>query len=180
MKIGSVKVKSWFLCLIIILIVAIVIIVVWPCRYDSVTTILLIRHAEKILQGTDPPLSIEGQNRAETLVHVVGHAGITGIYATQYLRTRQTVQPIADYLSLSITQVNANEIDVLVNQVLLDHKGEVVLIVGHLNTIPQIIEKLGGEPIPAILGNEYDNLFVITISRFRKTKVVNLKYGESS
>jgi len=178
MEIGRVKVKRWFLCLIIILIVAIVIIVVWP--YRSVTSILLIRHAEKTSQGTDPPLSIDGQNRAETLVHVASHAGITGIYATQYLRTRQTVQPIADHLSLSITQVNANEIDVLVNQVLLEHKGEVVLIVGHLNTISQIIEKLGGEPISAILGNEYDNLFVITISRFRKTKVVNLKYGELS
>ena len=179
MRIKNAKIKncaSYF----IILLPVIIIFNILPFKSDSVTTVLLIRHAEKNPQGTDPPLSIEGQNRAQSLIHVAGNAGITKIYASQYLRTQQTVQPIADHLNLSVNLVNANDTGELVQRILSDHKGEVVLIAGHSNTIPQIIKELDGDPIPPILENTYDNIFVITISKCRKTKVINLKYSDPS
>src|SRR3989454_12655624 len=67
-----------------------------------VTTVILIRHAEKVIDpnNNDPDLSPAGQTRAQELVRMFGDAGINAIYATQYKRTQQTVKPLADKLGL--------------------------------------------------------------------------------
>ena len=84
--------KLWLPSFLFLGLVVIVIIIGWFCCCHPITTILLVRHAEKTMQGTDPPLSDEGQARAQTLAHVTGEAGVTAIYTSQYLRTQQTVQ----------------------------------------------------------------------------------------
>jgi broad specificity phosphatase PhoE len=142
------------------------------------TTVLLVPHAEKAAQTGDPPLSADGQARAQALVHIVGDAGVTAIYATQFLRTQQTVQPLATYLGLPVNEVNADDMEGLVAQVLSDHAGKVVLIAGHSDTVPAIIQEFGGDPIPPIAGNEFDNLFIVTGHRFGKAKVLHLNYGD--
>ena len=58
--------------------------------------------------------------------------------------------------------------------------GGVIVVAGHSNTIPLIIEELGGGPISPIQESEFDNLFVITVLRFNRAKVINLKYGDPS
>jgi phosphohistidine phosphatase SixA len=164
-------------CLIVIAVVATV---VWRWFYAPATTVLLVRHAEPAAQATDPPLSDVGQARAQTLVHVAGDAGVAAIYATQYVRTQQTVQPLAQHLGLPIHVVAANDVQGLANEVRSDHAGEVVVIAGHSNTVPEIIVELGGDPVFAIAGDEYDNLFVVTICRLGSTRVIHLRYGEPS
>ena len=64
------------------------------------------------------------------------------------------------------------------DQVLADHAGEVVVISGHTNTVPDIIEEFGADPVPAIAENEYDNLYVVTVYRFNRAKVLHLNYGD--
>lgn len=158
----------------------------WKCQSLSgnlsspLTTVLLVRHAEKAGQGQDPPLSTEGQQRAQTLVHVLGKAKIAAVYVTEYQRTQQTAKPLCDQLGLSFKVVNANNVDALIEQALEDYTGKVVLVVGHSNTVPEIIKALSGKSIPSIPENEFDNLFVVTVSRFGKGKVLNLKYGDPS
>lgn len=142
------------------------------------TTVLLVRHAEKAAPTGDPPLSADGQARAQALVHVVGDAGVTAVYATQFLRTQQTVQPLATYLGLPVNEVNADDVEGLVAQVLSDHAGKVVLIAGHSPTVPAIIQEFGGDPMPPIPGNEFDNLFIVTVHRFGEAKVLRLNYGD--
>src|SRR5258706_2170501 len=81
-----------------------------------VTTVILIRHAEKNIEpnNPDPDLSPAGQARAQELVRMFGDTGINAIYATQYKRTQQSVKPLADRLGLPITQVNSkNTVDLL-------------------------------------------------------------------
>src|SRR5712691_683611 len=58
-----------------------------------VTTVILIRHAEKNIDSnnSDPDLSPAGQARAQDLTRMFGDAGINTIYAMQYKRTQQTV-----------------------------------------------------------------------------------------
>src|SRR5215831_5142150 len=70
-----------------------------------VTTIILVRHAEKIIDPADPDveLSPAGEGRARELVDLFGDSGINAIYATQYKRTQQTVKPLADKLGLPVT-----------------------------------------------------------------------------
>jgi broad specificity phosphatase PhoE len=145
------------------------------------TTIILVRHAEKKIEpnNPNPDLSPEGVERAEELTRVLKDAGVTAIYATQYSRTQQTVQPLAKATSLPVNQVESGNTAELVRQLTQNHRGGVVFIAGHNNTVPAIITALGGETFPVIPENEYDNLFVVTIYRAGKAKTVRLKYGRA-
>ena len=144
-----------------------------------VTTVILIRHAEKVIDpnNNDPDLSPAGQARAQELVRMFGDAGINTIYATQYKRTQQTVKPLADKLGLPITQVNSKGTPELLSQIRAQHRGETIFIAGHNNSVPEIIAALGGPVYPTIPESEYDNLYVVTIYRTGKAKVVKMKYG---
>ncbi|GAI82743.1 unnamed protein product, partial [marine sediment metagenome] len=165
----------------VLVIVVVIVYIGYCCYFCPVTTVLLVRHAEKsATPPQDPPLNATGQARAQTLVHVAGEAGVTAIYANQFIRTQQTVQPLATHVGFPVNQVDATDVEGLVDQVRSDHSGEVVLIVGHSNTIPQIIEELGGDPISPIAESEFDNMFIVTVFRLARTKVINLKYGDPS
>src|SRR5713226_8294259 len=144
-----------------------------------VTTVILIRHAEKVIDPNNPDvdLSPAGQTRAQELARMFGDAGINAIYATQYKRTQQTVKPLADKLGLPITQVNSKSTPELLNQIRAQHRGETIFIAGHNNSVPEIIAALGGPAYPIIPESEYDNLYVVTVYRTGKAKVVKMKYG---
>lgn len=143
------------------------------------TTIILVRHAEKNIEpaNTDPDLSLAGQARAQELVRMFGDAGIKAIYATQYKRTQQTVKPLADKLGLPVTSVDAKNTAELVKQIRAQHNGEVVFVAGHNNTVPEIIAALGGPQMPIIPETEFDNLYIVTIYRVGRAKLLKLKYG---
>lgn len=145
------------------------------------TTIILIRHAEKNVEpnNPDPDLSPAGQARAQEIVRMFGDAGITALYATQYKRTQQTVKPLADKLGLPVTQVNAKSSADVVSQIRSQHNGGVVFIAGHNNTVPELIHALGGPQLGTIPETEYDNLFVVTIYRVGKARVMKMKYGSA-
>ena len=69
---------------------------------------------------------------------------------------------------------------VAVSELQTTYRGQTVFIAGHNNTVPAIVSELSGQPIPTIPESEYDNLYIVTIYRFGKAKVVKLKYGKSS
>jgi 2,3-bisphosphoglycerate-dependent phosphoglycerate mutase len=144
-----------------------------------VTTVILVRHAEKIIDpnNADPDLSPAGQARAQELVRMFGDAGINAIYATQYKRTQQTVKPLADKLGLPVNQINSKNTADLLAQIRSQNSGQVVFVAGHNNTVPEIISALGGPTFPAIPETEFDNLYLVTVYRTGKAKVVKLKYG---
>ena len=144
-----------------------------------ITTVILIRHAEKVIDPNNPDvdLSPAGQARAQELVRMFGDAGINTIYATQYKRTQQTVKPLADKLGLAITQVNSKSTPELLSQIKAQHRGETIFISGHNNSVPEIIAALGGPTYPTIPESEYDNLYIVTVYRTGKAKVVKMKYG---
>ncbi len=86
-------------------------------------------------------------------------AGINAIYATEFRRTQQTAQPLADALGISLTIVPAKEVAALAGKLRMSSGN--ALVVGHSNTVPEIIKALGlVEPIS--LGEwDYDNLFLV-------------------
>jgi len=146
-----------------------------------VTTVILVRHAEKIIDpnNSDPDLSPAGQARAQEIVRIFGDTGINAIYATQYKRTQQTVKPLADKLGLPVNQVNSKSTADLLTQIRSQNSGQVIFIAGHNNTVPEIIAALGGPTFPTIPETEFDNLYIVTVYRTGKAKVVKLKYGSS-
>lgn len=147
-----------------------------------VTTVILVRHAEKKIEpnNPDPDLSPEGVARALEIARVFGESGINAIYATQLKRTQQTVRSLADRTSVPITLLDANQTDELVKRIQTGLRGKTIFIAGHNNTVPAIVSALSGDTYPVIPETEYDNLFIVTIYRFGKAKVIKLKYGNPS
>jgi len=147
-----------------------------------VTTVILIRHTEKIIDPNNPDvdLSPAGQARAQELARMFGDAGVNAIYATQYKRTQETVKPLADKLGLRINVVNSKNTNDLLAQIRAQNSGQTVFIAGHNNNVPEIIAALGGPKYPIIPESEYDNLFVVTVYRSGQAKVVKMKYGAAS
>lgn len=147
-----------------------------------VTTLMLVRHAEKKIEpeNPDPDLSPEGVARAQEIARMFGDAGVNAIYATQFKRTQQTVKPLADHTAVPITLIDASQTDQLVERIQTDLRGKTIFIAGHNNTVPAVVSALSGETYPLIPESEYDNLFIVTIYRFGKAKVVKLKYGAHS
>jgi 2,3-bisphosphoglycerate-dependent phosphoglycerate mutase len=160
---------------------AVVVFGYWTTFRRPVTTVILIRHAEKVIDpnNADPDLAPAGQVRAQELVRMFGEAGINAIYATQYKRTQQTVKPLADKLGLPVNQVNSKNTADLVTRIRSQNSGQVVFIAGHNNSVPEIITALGGPTFPTIPDTEYDNLYIVTIYRTGKARVVKLKYGSA-
>jgi len=147
-----------------------------------VLTVILVRHGEKVIDPSNPDvdLSPAGQARAQEIVRVFGEAGINAIYATQYKRTQQTVKPLADKLGVPVTIVNSRNTADLVAQIRAQHSGQTVFIAGHNNSVPEIIAALGGPQYPTIPETEYDNLFIMTVYRTGKARVLKMKYGALS
>lgn len=158
----------------------------WFFESQATTTMIFVRHAEKAsIPADDPALTEKGKVRAQELARQLTDAdvvsGIDAIYSTDTIRTIQTAQPVADALDLEISIYANEEDDEPVVDAMVDaHKGKIILIVGHSNTLPKMIAALGASKnVPAIADNEYDNLYLISIPWFGKTKTIRLRYGEA-
>ncbi len=143
------------------------------------TTVVLVRHAEKADHSNDPPLNAAGEIRARDLAHVLGETQVDVIYATPFSRTLNTARPLAEALDLEVQVVDAGEdyIAVMAELVLNEHQGELVVIVSHSNTVPEIIGALGWADPPTIEDDEYDDLYVMTISTDGSVTLLPLRYG---
>ncbi len=147
-----------------------------------ITTVILVRHAEKNIEpnNPDPDLSPAGEARAQELARMFSNAGVNAIYATEYKRTQETVKPLADRLGLTVSLVDAKDTPELLKQILTNHRGQTIFVSGHNNTVPELATALGGEKLPLIPESEFDNMFIVTVYRFGRAKVVKIKYGNPS
>lgn len=167
----------------IIIYTAIAVGLAWFFESQATTTMIFVRHAEKALTPVDDPaLTPEGQARAAELARQLVDAdvvaGIDAIYSTPYRRTIETVQPVADALELEINRYDPAEEEVELGRMLKQHKGKIILIVGHSNTVPTMIAELGASKlVPPIAEFEYDNIYIVSIPWFGKTKTIRLRYG---
>jgi len=143
-------------------------------------TVILVRHAEKKVvppENKDPDISVEGERRAAELVKMFSDSGIGAIYATQYKRTQQTVKPLSDKLGIPVTKIEAKDTAELVKQIRAQKAGQVVIIAGHNNTVPEIIAALGGPKMPIIPETQYDNLFILNLGADGSASLLKMKYG---
>jgi broad specificity phosphatase PhoE len=147
-----------------------------------ITTVILVRHAEKKIEpnNPDPDLAPEGEARAQEIARMFSGSNINAIYATHLKRTQQTVKPLSDRTGVPITILNANQTDDLIRRLQTDHRGQTVFVAGHNNTVQGVVSALSGENFPTIPESEYDNMFIVTVYRFGKAKVVKIKYGVES
>lgn len=135
--------------------------VIWS-QSEKKTTIYLIRHCEKESGAVDPELSDKGRLRAENWIQYFKEIPIDSFYTTTTRRTATTCSIIADSKKKEIQFYNHN--DFSLNEIIKFHEGNTILIVGHSNTIPHLINTfLGEEMYPLISENEYGSLYILTI-----------------
>ena len=155
----------------------------WFFESQATTTVIFVRHAEKLqVEDSDPELSEAGRQRAAELARQLVDAdvvaGIDAIYSTPYRRTEGTAQAVATALSLPITSYDAADTETVIDEIVKEHKGKIILVVGHSNTVPAMIGAMGAsKKVPDIDENEYDNIYIVSIPWFGKTKTIRLRYG---
>ena len=151
-------------------------------RAATTTTVVLVRHAEKeLVTIDDPPLAPAGERRAERLAQMFGSVGgagrIEGIYVTDARRTQMTAAPLAARLGMRPSVLPATtSAESVASRVLHDHRGGRALIVGHSNTVPEIVKELSGEAVEPIADDEYDNVYIVTVPTFGNATVLRMKY----
>lgn len=143
------------------------------CLFISLTvcsqTYYIVRHAEKGMSPggahmmvNDPPLSDSGKARAQSLKELLKDKDIAYIYSTNTIRTRTTAEPLSQLLGITIQTYGSKPDSAFIQQLKSLNKN--VLIVGHSNTVDDIVNMLCGEKkLPGDLpDSEYDNLFIVT------------------
>ena len=138
--------------------------------------VLLVRHAEKVDESRDPLLSAAGNERAVALSRHLRTAGVTAIYVTEYQRTSLTAAPVAAATRVKPVVVPADHRQELVDRMRKENADDVVLVVGHSNTIPEILALLGHAPPVTIASAEHDNLFVVVPRVGGAPTVLRLRY----
>jgi len=136
-------------------------------------TIYLVRHAEKASATGDTPLSEAGTKRASCLASTLADANLHAIFTTEYKRTQDTATPTATKSGVAATVIKGAEMDKLL-KTLQEEPGRNVLVVGHSNTVPQIIARLGAGTV-TIKDEEYDHLYIVTL-RNGEASLASLRY----
>jgi phosphohistidine phosphatase SixA len=145
---------------------------------QPVRTVILVRHAERAGgMGADAGISEAGRCRSEVLARMLADAGVKRIYVSEVARTGQTAEPLASKLHIRPEAVPAKDIEGLLAKLRAEAPGEVVLVVGHSSTLPEIIQRLGGGSVLPIGDSEYDRLYVVSLTNSNRATVVALRYA---
>lgn len=159
--------------------------------FSCSNTVYIVRHAEKasgldmatMKPSTDPPLTVEGEERALALKQKLGSKNVKHIFSTKTIRTISTAKPLKElYLGMPIQIYSSrmDSMDAFIQKIKTIKKGD-VLIVGHSNTIDDLANKLAGSKVvPGDLKDaDYDNLFILK-RKGDKYVFTNEKYGKPS
>ena len=153
-------------------------------RSPTPTVVFVVRHAEKAVGGDDPPLTEAGLRRAQALVHAVEYANVGAIYTSQFIRNHETAMPLSDKRGVPVTEVPVNLYQpgdygqVLAKEILAKHAGECVVVIGHQNTVPGVVQGLSGQTVPGLRDQEYGTLFIIVIPGDGAPKLIRAQYGQ--
>lgn len=147
------------------------------------TTVIIVRHAEAVPDaGRDPALSDAGSARAKALAASLAGADVAAVYATQYQRTRLTGEPAAAAAGLTVTVLPIEAAtdayaSALAARVHTMHAGRTVVIVGHSNTVPALVQAFSGAAEGELTHDTYDVMFVVTADGPGRARVVRARYG---
>ena len=155
----------------------------------TTTTFILIRHAERAKELGDSYLTQAGRQRAEALVLKIGQMDITAIYSPDRGRNRETVQPLANHLGLTLNLIPEKRLtntskfaDEFVREVISKHAGGMVVWVGNKSPVgiwggnlEEIYLRLGGT---GDAPGKYDDLFIIKVPDTGPIRIDKTTYGK--
>lgn len=160
-----------------IILIFLVMLTEFAAAQEKLTTVILVRHAEKENNGSkNPELSEAGKKRALVLADMFSKAKIDAIYSTNFKRTEATVAPLASQHSLPITHYDGAK-PAEVDEMISKWKGGTILICGHSNTTPALINRLiGKEEYKTFDDGDYSNLIILTFVSVGDAKITWLRY----
>ena len=138
---------------------------------------IIIRHAQKdtTFKGSqkmqaDPPLNTKGQERAASLIQKFNKYKISKIYSTNYNRTKSTVLPLANAIGLSINDYDPRQLKAFADELQFpENYSKTMLIVGHSNTSPKLVNLLLGKDVYKDLDDSvYNQYWIVKINGQRK------------
>lgn len=142
---------------------------------DDITTFIFLRHAEKAAVGSDPYLSEAGNKQAKCVGKLLALENVKAIYSTPYNRTLQTAAPIAEHHQLEVSKYDASNAKII-DELKQKHKGQVVVVVGHSNTVPLFLNSLSGTAsYKQMEENEYNKVFIAVASNYKPVKIITLQ-----
>jgi len=129
---------------------------------NAAPVVFIVRHAEKASAGgKDPELSVQGQKRAEALANILKDSQITAVFVSEFKRTQETAAPTARAAHVNPTVLPANDIGVLVDKLRVLNGN--ALVVGHGNTIPDLLKTLGIATPVNISEDDYAEIFAVVL-----------------
>jgi phosphohistidine phosphatase SixA len=140
----------------------------------AVTTVIVVRHAERESSDGDSPLSAAGRERAQALAHMLRDTPLRAIITSQYVRTKETAAPLARQRQLAPDAMAADNLDAVLAKI-KSFGGGTVLVVHHSNTVPSIVEKLGARTA-FMPDTEFDRFLIVTVTP-EGSSVLALRYG---
>lgn len=148
----------------------------WAVLSASTTTIYVLRHAEKVADGSkDPPLSPAGLERAGRLRDAFGGGGtglgIDGIIVSEFRRTQDTARPLAEARGIPVVVIEGGSPGETARRALHDFHGRRVMIIGHGNTVPAVVEALSGQSVPAMEEADHETVYVVARPRYSPSSV---------
>ena len=145
-----------------------------PATCLAQSAVFLVRHAERAdpgmaaPAGADPDLSEAGRARAERLASMLRDARITAIVVTELKRTQQTAAPLAKQLGLEPTVVSSKDPSTVAARVKAASGN--VLVIGHSNSLPDVVKALGIAESVTIGESDFDNLFIVDRGRLLRLR----------
>jgi len=143
--------------------------------------VVFVRHAEKDMSGgPDPELTDRGRRRAEALSGMFGSAGVSALFATEFRRTQQTLQPLAGRLGCAVEGYAARDSREFARRLARRRAGELIVVAGHSDTLPVMVEALGGRlgelsDQGFLLDDEYDRVVLLHLAAVEREPLACLQ-----
>jgi broad specificity phosphatase PhoE len=171
----------WLTMLAVVCALVVAVVVFRSAATASTTVVVLVRPAEKEA-GTinDPPLSPDGEQRAQMLAQMLGETVGVGkldaIFVSESRRAQQIIAPLAERLGKKPVVVPSGDISAMASRITRGNDGNTVLFVGNGSNVPQLVEALGGIEVESSPDTDHDTLYVVSIPSFGRANVLRVRY----
>ncbi len=133
-------------------------------------TIILLRHAEKTSRLDCAELSAKGHLRAVSLAEELSPMRPVALFATEFIRTRQTLEPLARRLAIPVQVRRRDEGENLAREILQEYRGRTVVVCTHSDRVAPLLEALG-HPTDLAEVREFDRIWILHVSPNGTTRI---------
>jgi broad specificity phosphatase PhoE len=168
----------WLILLVAVTLAA----VAWGSYRAAITTVVVLVRSPDKQPGTiaDPPISADGEARAQRLARMFGEGGgagrIDAIYASDDRRAQQTVAPLAERLHRNPILFSVADVSAASARLLHEHGGGTILVVGGGNSVGQMVKMLAGGDAAKAAEADPDALYLVSIPSLGHAQVLRINF----